>query len=287
MGNLGAIQARMKSIRQTVQIAGAQKLISASRIGRARRMLDATAPYHEHIRQRIAYVLALTPEVSSPFLETSGVDYNKRGLLLLTSNSGLAGGYNSNVIKAAEEFASENGVKRMMVVGNVGQSRLAGHPGFMGETIMTSPPSMFAARMISDRITKLFFDGEVDAFDIAYTKYFTTVRLKPTVERLFPLQPSTFGMPVSLQPIMEFEPSADEVMTSLGSSFLKGFIYGCLVHAYVSELSSRVTAMDSAISNGNDMIAKLSLIYNRARQAAITQEITEIVAGASAMAETN
>ena len=287
MGNLGAIQARMKSIRQTVQIAGAQKLISASRIGKARRMLEDTKPFHTQIRQRIAYLLALAPEVSSPFLEKGEANYAKRGLLVFTSNTGLAGGYNSNVIKLAEAFLNEYPVSRTIVLGRVGRVRFADRLDSADDIFTMGPPSMFVARELTEHITKLFHDDVVDAFDIVYTKYHSAVKLTPTVERIFPLHPSSFGEPVSLLPVMEFEPSADAVMSALSVSSLKGFLYGCLVHAYVSELSSRVMAMDSAIRNGNEMLDKLSLLYNRARQAAITQEITEIVAGASAMADAN
>jgi len=275
----------MRSIRQTVQIAGAQKLISASRVGKARRMLEATAPYHEHIRQRIAYVLKLAPEVSSPFLDRGGTPPGKRGLLVLSSNTGLAGGYNSNVIKSAEEFMANHPVSQLIVLGQVGRSRLARHLPDEDAIFPMGFPNMYTAREIAEHITRLFEKGEVGAFDIAYTKYYSTVKLTPVVERLFPLRPESFGKADPLAPMMIFEPDADTLMTSLGASYLKGFLYGCLVHAYVSELSSRVTAMDSAIRNGNDIIDRLSLVYNRARQAAITQEITEIVAGASAMGD--
>ena len=284
MSNLGAIQARMKSIRQTVQIAGAQKLISASRIGGARRMLEAAAPYHERIRQRIAYVLTLAPEVSSPFLETDTPE--KRGLLVLSSNAGLAGGYNSNVLKLAEESLARHPAARLIVLGQVGQSHF---PGRLSDDerdqFALTHPSMYLARDLAERLTYLFSEGIVDCFDIAYTQFQSAVRLTPTLERLFPLRPESFGQPVSLLPVMDFEPNADVLMSSLTASYLKGFLYGCLVHAYASELSSRVMAMDSAIRNGRDMLTSLSLQYNRARQAAITQEITEIVAGAEAMAE--
>ena len=271
----------MRSIRQTVQIAGAQKLISASRIGKARHMLAETAPYHERIRQRIAYVLRLAPEVSSPFLEQPGAVYKKRGLLILSSNTGLAGGYNSNVIKTAQDFMAQHPISWLSVMGRVGRARFAGQ--LSEDDFSMGVPSMFGAREIAEHFTELFTKGTIDCFDIAYTHYHSAVRLTPAVERLFPLLPEVFGQPISLLPVMEFEPTADSVLTSLSMSYLKGYLYGCLVHAYASEISSRIAAMDNAIRNGNDMLDRLSLLYNRARQAAITQEITEIVAGATAM----
>jgi F-type H+-transporting ATPase subunit gamma len=273
----------MKSIRQTVQIAGAQKLISASRIGRARRMLDATLPFHDHIRERIAYVLALCPEVSSRYLEYGSSGHARRGLLVLTSNTGLAGGYNFNVLKLADQYLSETPDAHLIVMGQVGRSHFARENFDRGSEFPISHPTLYTAREIAETLTGLFERGEVDCFDVAYTHYYSTVRLTPVVERLFPLRPDVFGLPDTLMPMSSFEPGPETVFSTLMTGYLKGFLYGCLVHAWVSELASRITAMDSAIRNGNEMLDTLSLQYNRARQAAITQEITEIVAGASAM----
>jgi F-type H+-transporting ATPase subunit gamma len=273
----------MKSIRQTVQIAGAQKLISASRIGKARRMLDATLPYHGHIRERIAYVLALCPEVSSRYLERGSSEGGRPGLLVLTSNTGLAGGYNANILKLADQYLAEAPDTRLIVMGQVGRSHFSAAAYDREADFPVIQPSLFTARELAEYLSGLFQRGDADRLDVAYTRYDSAVRLTPVLERLFPLRPEAFGHPVSLLPVAAFEPDAEAVFSTLMASYLKGFLYGCLTHAWVSELASRIAAMDSAIRNGNDMLDRLSLLYNRARQAAITQEISEIVAGATSI----
>ena len=285
MNNTAAIKSRMKSIRQTVQISNAQKLIAASRIGKAKKNLYEAEPYHNRIRETIAGVLELCPDVVSRFLERSASKEPKRGMLVITSDRGLAGGYNGNVVKLASDSMAQSPAERVVVLGNVGRSQLAGR-GFdlypdLG--ISTCPPTMFAAREIAEKVISLFEAGEVDSFDLLYTHYTSGVRLDPKLVRMFPLSPEVFGAPPGRLKQIEFEPSAESVLSMLIPKYLKGFIYGCLVHSWASELASRLSAMDSAIRNGNEMLEKLSLIYNRARQAAITQEITEIVAGATAM----
>jgi F-type H+-transporting ATPase subunit gamma len=274
----------MKSIRQTVQISNAQKLISASRIGRARRMLGQSAPYHDHIRQAIADLLAMHPEVLTRFIGRGTDAPEKQGLLVLSSDTGLAGGYNGNVLKFSERELAKQSVPHLIVQGNVGRNFFARLGIARDETHFSAVmPSLALAGQIASHIITLFEKREVDAFDVIYTRYDSAVRLTPVRERLFPLRPEAFGEAVSLRPDVTFEPSPESVMSMLIPKYLEGFLYGCLVHAWTSELASRVTAMDSAIRNGNEMLEKLSLAYNRARQAAITQEITEIVAGATAM----
>ncbi len=286
MNNTSAIRTRMKSIRQTVQIMNAQKLIAASRIGKARRMLDEAAPYHERIRATIAGVLSSCPEVASPYLSSSGNAPKKRGLLVVSSDKGLAGGYNSNLIRHAEAYLAENEVKYLCVQGQVGITQMSRSGLILDQPpeISIDPPSMFAAREYAEGIFGLYDDGIIDAIDIIYTHYTSSVKLKPITAKLLPLSPDMFDLNAgeNLQG-RSFEPSPESVLSMLISKYLKGFLYGCFVHAWTSELASRLTAMDSAIRNGNEILDKLNLVYNRARQALITQEITEIVAGAAAM----
>ncbi len=287
MNNTASILIRIKSIRQTVQIANAQKLISASRIGRAKRMLAEAMPYHERIRSNIADVLAQCPEAASRYLVRPEIKPKRRGLLVITSDRGLAGGYNSNVIKAVEQSLQETPAELMIILGSIGRNHFVSrHKSVLQPPEYSfEPPTLFAARELAEMILHLFDNGEVDAFDVAYTHFHTTVRLQPLVTHLFPLAAEVFGdPPVPLREVA-FEPNPDAVLDTLMVNYLKGFIYGCLIHAWASELASRVTAMDSAIRNGNDMLDSLTLTYNHARQSMITQEITEIVAGAAAMNE--
>lgn len=279
------IQHRMKSIRQTVQITGAQKLVAASHVGKARRMLQETRPYHERIRRAISGLLEHAPEAASSYLAYGNMPGQRRGLLILSASKSLAGGYNSNVLRLAEESMDKNPPKTVIVLGALGRKHLhaGGYPVDMEIDLPLEPPTLITARELAEKVTALFERGEVDCFDVIYTHYTSAVRLKPVEERLFPLSPDVFGEPEELYGDVTFEPDPEEVLTALMLKYLKGFLYGCLVHAWASELTSRISAMDSAIRNAEEMLDKLSLAYNRARQMAITQEITEIVAGASAM----
>jgi len=287
MNNTKVLLSRMKSIRQTVKISSAQKLIASSRINRARRMLEADRPFHERVRQAIAEILALRPEAISAFLEKPGANYSKRGLLIISADRGLAGGYNGNVIKLAQQTIAENVPAHIIVLGKVGRVRLSAlHIQYDAELpLPMDVPRMYSAREIAEKLIELFESGEVDCFDVIYTHFISAVRMYPRMERLFPLSPQLFREHGALRSDVEFEPSPEALLQVLISKYLKGFLYGCLVHAWTSELTSRITAMDNAIRNGNEMLDKLQLVYNRARQANITQEITEIVAGASYMGE--
>lgn len=288
LSQTGAILTRMKSIRQTVQISSAQKLIAASRIGKARRMLAECEPYHERIRTAIAGVLAHFPEtgVSHHKVSDNSAPHKKRGLIVFSANYGLSGGYNANLIQCAEESILQDVPERLIVLGQVGVNHFLskGKAPDTGPQVALDPPSLFAAREIAEYVGEMFESGVVDSFDVAYTHFYSSVRLTPIVLPLLPLRPEMFDDAEILRN-PSFEPSPERVLEILIPKYLKGFIYGCMVHAHACELASRMTAMDSAIRNGRDMLDRLSLSYNRMRQAAITQEITEIVAGAAAMEE--
>lgn len=279
------IQQRMKSIRQTIQIAGAQKLVAAAQVGKARRYLTQSRPYHERIRRAIAGVLGNAPAAASRYLMHDAAPCKRRGLLVLSAAKSLAGSYNSNVLRLAEASAAEHPPKTVLVLGALGRKHLqhAGLPVEMDYDQPLEPPTLITARELAEKITALFLSGQVDSFDVIYTEYTSAVRMTPVEERLLPLSPKIFGTPEEFYGDFTFEPDPAEVLDTLMLKYLKGFLYGCLVHAWASELTSRIAAMDSAIRNGDDMLHTLSLQYNRARQMAITQEITEIVAGAAAM----
>ena len=281
MNNIGAIRSHMKSIRQTVKISTAQKLIAGARIVKARRMLENSRPYHNRIQHSIAAVLGDCDE-KSKYLDL-GQEIHKRGLLVISADRGLAGGYNQHIIKLAAQTMAEKPVLKLLAVGHIGYEKLLhiGAPVDNDFFYKVENPSMYIAREIASRMTDLFENGEVDCFDVIYTHYLSAVRMVPMRERLFPLSPEMLGDPVIH--FSEYESPPDEVLELLIPKYLKGFLFGCLIQAWMCELNSRVQAMDSAVKNGNKMFDKLSLQYNRARQGAITQEITEIVAGAAAM----
>jgi F-type H+-transporting ATPase subunit gamma len=281
MNNIGAIRSHMKSIRQTVKISTAQKLIAGAHIVKARRMLDNSRPYHNRIQHSIAAILS-DCEVKSKYLDT-GQEIRKCGLLVISADRGLAGGYNQHVIKLASQTMAEKPVVKLLAVGHIGYEKFVrmGAPVDRDFFYTVENPTLHTAREMAARTMSLYEDNEVDCFDVIYTHYRSAVRMVPVRERLFPLSPEMLGDPVVH--FSEYESPPNEVLDLLIPKYLKGFLFGCLIQAWMCELNSRVQAMDNAVKNGNKMFDKLSLQYNRARQGAITQEITEIVAGATAM----
>jgi len=312
MSSKGNLRDHMKSIKQTVKISSAQKLIAGAHIAKARKMLERSQPYHDRIRLAIASVLK-DCESKSKYLDT-GKEIKKCGLLVISADRGLAGGYNQSVIKLATRAMAERTVVKVLTVGHIGYNKFehinvaAAEPVVpLDESFICAAenPTLFISREIAERLMELFENDEVDCFDIIYTRFLSPVRMIPSAERLFPLSPEMLtdtnvseeaniskeanaSKEVCISKDMlvhfsEYEPSPDAVLETLIPQYLRGYIFSCLTQAWMCELNSRVTAMESAIKNGNEMLHKLSLKYNRARQGSITQELTEIVAGAASM----
>jgi len=283
MSGNSEIRRHIKSINQTVKISSAQKLIAGAHIGRARRMLERSQLYHERIRLTTASVLG-DCEAENRYLD-AGREAKKRGLLVITADKGMAGGYNHNIISLAIAEMAKKPASVLLAVGRVGsrQFERLGLPLDKGFVYSAEKPTLGAAGEIAGRMIELFENGEADCFDVAYTRFRNAAHFSPAIERLFPLSPEALGAPKIHY--AEYSPSADAVLETLIPQYLKGYLFGCLVQAWISELSSRINAMDGAIKNGNEMLESLSLKYNRLRQKAITQEISEITAGAAAMEE--
>jgi F-type H+-transporting ATPase subunit gamma len=280
---------RIKSIRQTVQISSAQKLLDATQISRARKLLNESMPYHHLVSEAFAAIMLHTPDDFrfNQFFSPKGVSGAKRGLLVLSASRGLAGGYNSNVIRTAESSLAMNPAHYIVALGKAREPLIKkGFPVDSDYYQPLDPPTMLSAMELAEKIFEMLEKNQIDSFDVIYTAFRSSVKLEVVERRLFPLDPELFigqfGQNEQAQYLI-FEPNPERVIASTALKYLKGYLYGCIVHTWIAELTSRVMAMDNAIRNGNDMLEELSLAYNRQRQAAITQEITEIVAGAAAM----
>ena len=279
---------RMKSIRQTIQISNAQKLVAVAHIGRARAMLEESRPYHDRVTRAIAEVMYLFPDAANRYMErgAEGADVKgPRGLLVFAASHGLAGGYNNNIAHFTDHSLKEKPAEYIICLGNACRSQLIrdGYPVDPEYNQPLDPPSMYTARELAEKIFSVIDWYRICSFDIIYSEFINAVKMITVQRRLLPLNPAFFGQAGRDKSNFNFEPNPSYVMESLVKKYLKGYLYGCLVHSYICELTSRVTAMDNAIHNGNEMLEHLKLAHNRARQAAITQEITEIVAGAAAL----
>lgn len=278
MSNINGIRGHMKSIQQTVKISNAQKLIAGSKINKAHKVFEKSQAYHNRIKTSVSCVLK-DCEVKSKYVDT-GEKIKKHGLLVISADKGLAGAYSQNLIKTVHQLMEEETIVKIMAAG------LLGHKNFHEEivddfTCIVENPTLATAEEIAEHMIKMYENGIVDCFDVIYTHFKSALHMVPVIERLFPL-------PINDIPVVhfaEYDPSPDIVLQRLVPKYVKGFIFGCLTQAWICELSSRVSAMENAIKNGNEMLNKLSLQYNRVRQGDITREITEIVASASAMEE--
>ena len=283
MSNISGIRDHIKSIQQTVQISNAQKLIAGAQIIKAHKALERSQMFHDRIRNAAASILG-DCETQNKYLDTDQ-ETKKRGLLIFTADKGLSGGYNHNIMKLAAKTTAEKPIAKLLVAGRVGYGKYMRQDLPLDREFKypVENPALQTAREMAERMISMYENDEVDSIDVIYTTFKTAAHMYPTLERLLPLSPETLGTPK--EHFAEYIPSADEVLEILIPEYLKGYLFGCLVQAWICELSSRVSAMDGAIKNGNEMLAKLSLEYNRSRQSAITQEISEIVAGATSMEE--
>ncbi|EGD47343.1 ATP synthase F1, gamma subunit [Ruminiclostridium papyrosolvens DSM 2782] len=290
--NMREIKSRIKSINQMRQITKAMKLISASKLKKARTQLEETLPYFNKVRETIADILAHSAEVESKFFDIrEEKEGKKKAYIVMTGDKGLAGGYNSNILKLTEREIGDNKENALLLVaGTTGRSYFTRkeyhvHTEF---DYAVQNPTVFRAREITETILDLYNKQEVDEVYIVYTQMISAISLEPKVLKLLPIEIGALREDVKANEIVldqkfKYEPSEQEVLDVLIPKYIKGIMYGTFVEAFTSEQNARMTAMDNATKNADEMLQKLNLYYNRARQAAITQEISEIVGGASAL----
>ncbi|MBS7008279.1 ATP synthase F1 subunit gamma [Anaerostipes sp.] len=291
MANMTEIRSRMKSIQETMKITNAMYLISSTKLRKAREKLDATAPYFELLQSTIKDILFHSPEISHTFFDQRkkiSPEDKKRGYVVMTADKGMAGAYNHNVLKLAEEKLDKGNNNTLFVIGQMGRQYFTKKNVRIDvEFLYTAQdPSMWRARNIAETLVDLYRKEKLDEIYIIYTKMITPLKAEPEIIQILPLKRQSFEeMNVELEKyhkIADYSPSPKVVMDHLVPNYVKGLIYGALVESFSSEQNARMMAMQGATDSARDMIKELSLLYNRARQAAITQEITEIVSGAKA-----
>lgn len=291
MANMTEIRSRMKSIQETMKITNAMYLISSTKLRKAREKLDATAPYFELLQSTIKDILFHSPEINHTFFDQRKKikpEDKKRGYVVMTADKGMAGAYNHNVLKLAEEKLAKGNNNTLFIIGQMGRQYFTRKKVRIdGEFLYTAQdPSMWRARNIAESLVDLYRKEKLDEIYIIYTKMITPLKAEPEIIQILPLKRQSFEeMNVELEKyhkIADYSPSPKVVMDHLVPNYVKGLIYGALVESFSSEQNARMMAMQGATDSARDMIKELSLLYNRARQAAITQEITEIVSGAKA-----
>ena len=294
MSSVKEIKERMGGVRETKQITNAMYLVASTKLRHAREDLDKTRPYFDALRREMSRVFRADDRlVSRYFYEQDGrlPHAGSRGILAITGDKGLAGSYNINVIRRTEALIRERPDARLFVIGEYGRRYFQSHRAPMDEDFIYSAqnPSLDQAREICTILLERYDREELDSIDIIYTDMKSSLSATALVQRLLPLERASFarqakeeaerdGPPADY----EFIPSQAAVMDSIMRSYLTGFIYSATVDSLCSEQNARVTAMDAAGRNAEKLLSELSLQLNRERQAAITQEITEISAGAKA-----
>lgn len=292
MASMRDIKRRKESVQSTGQITKAMKLVSSVKLQKAKVGAEVSKPYFDTMYNTVAGMIAKSGQMSHPFLQKSQSD--KKAVIFITSNRGLAGGYNSNVVKLLtknEAFTKDNTV--IYAVGTKGRDSMT-RLGFevAGDySEAMNGPVYSDATQIGKEILSKYAQGEIGEIYLAYTIFKNTVVQIPTLTKLLPIDADDIASetedvsedPIDKITLMNYEPEPEEALDAIVPKYINSLIYGGLVESYASENGARMQAMDSATSNAEEMISDLSLKYNRARQASITQELTEIIAGANAV----
>jgi len=281
------IKRRKGSIQSTQQITKAMKLVSTVKLQRAKQRAEQSKAYFNCMYETVTSMLAKTGGLNHPYL-TAG-ESQKKAVIVITSNRGLAGGYNSNIVKLITKGDFKKEDLRIYAIGKKGRDALNrnGYEIVEENSEIIEEPSYVDAMALSQRLLASFAAGEIGEIYLAYTGFKNTVVHEPKLLKLLPVEPaqnaSEEKQETGSKAMMNFEPEDDEALDMIIPKYVTSLIYGGLVEAVASENGARMQAMDSATSNAEEMIDHLSLMYNRARQGSITQELTEIIAGANAI----
>ena len=274
------IKLRIKSVESTMQITKAMELVASSKLRKAKERQERSRPYFMEMRNTLASIEASTRDFSSPYQKQR--DVKKRCLIMIAGDRGLAGGYNSNIIKAVNDKMQGEIPTCILPIGK----RAVDFCTRKGIEIVTSEfaeagsISIADCFAISNLVTQGYLSGQFDEVSIIYTQFISMLTQTPKAEGLLPLKADGGQKREDLRTLVLYEPSPEEVYDAIVPGYIAGMIYGAMCESVASEQGARRTAMDAASKNAAEMIEDLSLRYNRARQGAITQEITEIVAGA-------
>ena len=285
MASMKDIKRRKESIQSTGQITKAMKLVATVKLQKARSKAENARPYFDAMYNTVLSMLAGSGNIEHRFMKAG--ETNRKAIIVITANRGLAGGYNSNVTK----LVTGNGISKedavIYAVGTKGRDYFnrRGYKIAKDYSEVINEPIYSDAMEIGQEVLRAFEAGEIGEIYLAYTSFKNTVVHEPKLVKLLPVNPDDFkGDNVQeSNTLMNYEPEEDIALDIIIPKYINSLLYGALMEAVASENGARMTAMDNATSNAEEMISDLSLMYNRARQGSITQELTEIIAGANAI----
>lgn len=292
MATMRDIKRRKESVSSTGQITKAMKLVATVKLQKAKSRAENSKPYFNQMYKTVASILSKSGGIMHPYMQ--GNESKKKAVILITSNRGLAGGYNANVIKLIsknDSFNADNTViyavgKKGTALGRLGYEIKADYSDAINEPLFSD------AVEIGRTILEAYENGEFGEIYLAYTVFKNTVTHIPTMLKLLPMTSEDVKCDddsgeeqsaIEKLTLMTYEPEAEESLEMIVPKYINSLIFGALVESVASENGARMQAMDSATNNAEDMIDALTLKYNRARQGAITQELTEIIAGSAAV----
>ena len=310
MPNLLDIKARINSIKNTQKITKAMKMVAAAKVKKSQVKVVSARPFSKALGEAFAKVLSSVEGYSAAGLKIDRAidnypalmekrDIKTAGILVVTSNRGLAGAYNANVIrftlKKIEEYKEKGIAVKLFIVGLKGTSSLKRRAESLGFEIVNTynkisqEPNSSNALVIAEDMAQSFVNGDIDSIEIVTTRFKNMMSYKVEDWKILPVDDvqkalgDTKTESAKIDPLMDFEPNADSILQKIVPMFITNIIYQALLEAVASELAARMTAMSAATNNAAEMIRILSIDYNKARQAAITNEILEVVSGADAL----
>lgn len=283
------IKDRMKSIQDTMKITNAMYMISSSKLRKAKKALADTEPYFYTLQYTMSRILRHIPDIHLNYFqkEEDSDGIHTVAYIVVTADKGMAGAYNHNVLKMAEEKIRHDEHSRLYVMGEIGRHYFE-HKGINIDRqfhFTVQNPTLSRARNIVETILADYQSDAVDEVYMIYTNMVNSMQTETQIQQLLPLKRSDFNVKMPADVPMEelaMQPSPEVVMERIVPDYLVGFVYGALVESYSSEQNERLMAMQAATDSASKMLHELDILYNRARQAAITQEITEVIAGAKA-----
>lgn len=288
MANTKEIQDRIKSINDTLKITNAMYMISSSKLKKSKKMLADTEPYFYTLQSEMSRILRHIPDIEDIYFKSTEdipMDERRVGYIVITADKGLAGSYNHSILRLAEEHLGSHPNHELFVLGELGrhyfeQRGIAIQKQFH---YTVQNPTLNRARNIAEEILELYNKEELDEVYIIYTSMINAIQEEAQILQLLPLKKVDFDiqLPVDIpREELALKPSPEAVMDRIVPDYVVGFVYGALVESFSCEQNARMMAMEAASKSARDMLHELDILYNRARQAAITQEITEVIAGA-------
>ncbi len=288
MANAKEIKERMKSVQDTMKITNAMYMISSTKLRKSKKSLEDTEPYFFTLQSTMARILRHIPDMEDIYFQSDKDEKDRKiGYIVVTADKGMAGAYNHNVVKLAEKQLAKNKNTKLFVVGEQGRHYFEQHGVNIDEEFhyTVQNPTLHRARKIGLTILDCYEKHELDEVYIIYTKQINAVQTQAEQVQLLPLKKADFKTEIPADiPTTELilRPSPNVVMDRIVPNYVIGFIYGALVESYCSEQNSRMMAMEAATNSAKNILHELDILYNRVRQAAITQEITEVISGAKA-----